>query len=220
MHQHGSSDQKKTDNHARSMTPGLRELTPRAMHPSPVRRGSSILVMMGMTGRRYLSAMKKSPVVIAATPSTSAPTTGTNRPAATSEAAAETPAPQVSSPDASEHVAFGLTKTYGDGLQVTVSKGTNFTPSQYAVGADGRKAFVKHTITIVNGTGKVFDHSSFTASVQRADAEGSQIYDTDLEGTPTTKLLKGRQSKFVVGFGVADAKDVVLEVQPGFEYES
>ena len=176
--------------------------------------------MLDMNRRRYFAVMKKSPVVIAAKPSTSAPTTGTNRPAATSEASAETPTPDVSPPDASEPVAFGLTKTYGDGLRVTVSKGTNFTPSQYAVGASGKKAFVKHTITIVNGTGKVFDQSSFTASVQRADVKGSQIYDTDLAGTPTTKLLKGRESTFVIGFGVADTKDVVLQVQPGFEYES
>jgi hypothetical protein len=176
--------------------------------------------MLGMTGRHYFAVMKKSPPVIAVAPGTSAPTTGTNHPAETSESPAETAAPEVSPPDPRERVAFGLTKTYGDGLKVTVSKGTNFTPSQYAVGANGKKAFVKHTITIVNGTGKVFDHSSFTASVQRAAVEGSQIYDTDLEGTPTTKLLKGRRSRFVIGFGVADTKDVVLEVQPGFEYES
>ena len=184
--------------------------------------------MMGMTVGRYLAAMKKPPVVTAATPSTSAPATGTNPPATTSEASTQSsvpasvpaPARDVRHPDLHEAVAFGLTKTYGDGLQVTVSEGTKFTPSQYAVGADGKKAFVKHTITLVNGTGKVFDHSSFTASVQTARVEGSQIYDTDLEGTPTTKVPNGRASTFVVGFGVADTDDVVLEVQPGFEYES
>jgi hypothetical protein len=43
----------------------------------------------------------------------------------------------VSTPHPNEPVAFGLTKTYGDGLQVMVSKGTTFTPSQYAVGVSG-----------------------------------------------------------------------------------
>ena len=52
------------------------------------------------------------------------------------------------------------------------------------------------------------------------NSKAEPIYDTDLEGTPTTKLLKGRESQFLIGYGVADTKDVVLQVQPGFEYES
>lgn len=80
--------------------------------------------------------------------------TGTNRPAATQAAPTSDPAPAPSTPDTA---AFGSTATYPDGLVLTVSKGTAFTPSQYAAGTTGFKSFVKYTITVVNGTGKVFD---------------------------------------------------------------
>jgi hypothetical protein len=159
----------------------------------------------------------------AATPGSSAPTAGSNRPAASAETTA--PAPEVTTDaptvDPNEPVSFGSTKTYEDGLSVTVSKGTNFTPSQYA-SADKAKAYLKYTITVVNGTGKVFDPSMFNASVQSSNTEGGQVFDSEkgLEGAPSTKLLKGREAKFTIGFGVADPKDVVMEVTPSFEHES
>ena len=160
----------------------------------------------------------------AAKPGTSAPTAGSNRPAAT---AAETtaPAPEVTTDaptvDPNEPVSFGTTKTYEDGLSVTVSKGTSFTPSENAM-ADKAKAHLKYTITVVNGTGKVFDPSMFHASVQSSNIEGSQVFDSGggLAGSPSTKLLKGREAKFTIGFGVEDSKDVVMEVTPSFEHKS
>lgn len=157
----------------------------------------------------------------AATPGAVAEQTGSNRPAATSEAPAAEPAPEVSTADPNEPVAFGSTKTYTDGLQVTVSKGTKFTPSESAAGTEKFKTFVKYTITVVNGTGKVFDPSMFTSSAQSANLEGSAVYDGEgMGGGPSTKLLKGREAKFTIGFGVSDANDVVLQVQPSFEYQS
>jgi hypothetical protein len=145
--------------------------------------------------------------------------TGSNRPSADPEAAVPDPAETTISPD--ELVAFDSPYSYGDGLQVTVSKGKTFRPSQYAAGKEEFKSFVKYTVVIVNGTEKVFDPSSFMASVQSSNVEGSQVFDGEdggMGGGPTTKLLKGREAKFVIGFGVEDPKDVVLQITPSFEH--
>jgi hypothetical protein len=52
--------------------------------------------------------------------------------------------------------------------------------------------------------------------VQSANLEGSQVFDGDMGGGPQTKLLKGREAVFVIGFGVTDPKDVVLQATPDF----
>lgn len=41
-----------------------------------------------------------------------------------------------------------------------------------------------------------------------------------VEGEPSTKLMPGRQAKWKVVFGLMKASDLVLEVRPGFDYES
>jgi hypothetical protein len=51
-------------------------------------------------------------------------------------------------------------------------------------------------------------------SVQSGNEEADHVFDspTGLKGPPDTKVLKGRELEFDVGFGVADTKDVVMEV--------
>jgi hypothetical protein len=154
---------------------------------------------------------------------TQAATAGTNRPVDTQAAPTTDPAASPTS-TAEAPAAFGETRTYSDGLTVTVSKGAAFTPSDSAAGTTGFKSFLKFTVTVVNGTGAVFDVSLFQASVQSANVEGSQVYDfgsTDgLSGAPSTKLLAGREAKFVIGFGVTNPADVVFQATPDFQHNA
>jgi len=147
--------------------------------------------------------------------------TGSNRPAETSESAPATdePTAQESTADANEPLKFGATRTYTDGLSVTVSKPVKFTPGPSAA-KEPAKAYVKFTVTMVNGTAKMFDPSIASATVQSGNTEASTVYDDSVGGSPSTKLLKGRETRYQLGFGVADPKDIVLELSPGFEYES
>lgn len=77
-------------------------------------------------------------------------------------------------------------------------------------------------VTVVNKSGKTFDPGLFYATMQSGNTEAQQIIDFEsgLKGGPTTKLLHGREAKFKIGFNVADAKDLVLEVKPSWEHES
>lgn len=109
---------------------------------------------------------------------------------------------------------FGEAYVYQDGLSVTVSAPKAFEPSEYAAGTDKFKHFVSFDVRIVNKTGKPWDPSLFSATVQSDNEEGDQVFDEELEGAPQTKLLNGREVKFTVAFGVANPKDIVMEVNP------
>jgi hypothetical protein len=58
-------------------------------------------------------------------------------------------------------------------------------------------------------------------TVQSSNKEAEEIFDSenDLDSTPDTKVLKGRESEFDVGFGVANTKDVVMEVALQDDFE-
>ncbi len=116
---------------------------------------------------------------------------------------------------------FGQTYTYTDGLAVTVSKPAPYKPSQYAA-CDKASAYVMFTMTLKNGTGKAFDPAVFHQTVQSGSAEAGSCFDSgkDIGGSPNTKLLNGRTVIWKVAYGVADAKDIVMEVTPSFDYDS
>ena len=159
-----------------------------------------------------------------ATASTTQPPITSTSAANSAEPASSDSANATTTDSASEsgELKFGSTYTWDDGLSVTVSKGVPFKPSQYAAVGKKAAAYLKYTITIVNKTGKPYDPALFTTSVQSGDKEAEKVYDSEgnLGLPPSTKVLNGRQSTFTVGFGVSDPKDIVMEVSPGFDYES
>jgi hypothetical protein len=84
---------------------------------------------------------------------------------------------------------------------LTFGKPKKFKPSEYAA-TEKATDYLKFTVTVVNKSNK------------SSNKEAEQIFDSgnDLESTPETKVLKARESEFDVGFGVADPKDVAMEV--------
>lgn len=158
-------------------------------------------------------------------PATDEAPVGVNRPTTTAPAA-ETPAPAAETPTPTPTddgtAKFGKTYTWTDGLSVTVTTPKAYKPGEYAAGADQFKSSVVFTVTVVNKTGKPYDPSIFMLSMQSGNEEASQIFDSqnNLGGSPSTKILNGREAKFKAAFNVANPKDLVLEVTPGFEYDS
>lgn len=157
----------------------------------------------------------------------SAPPVGDNRPdfaetapqAPMSETASASAATPPATDDGVEQL--GSAYTWEDGLSVTVSTPASYKPGEYAAGQDGFDTFVALDVTVVNRTGRVWDPAMFTATVQSANQEGSQIFDSEnLPASPSTKLLDGREVAFKLAFGVADPADLVVEVSPDFEHQS
>lgn len=149
---------------------------------------------------------------------------GTNRPTtSSSESPADTAADSPAAEEAGDGTQkFGDSYKYEDGLTVTVSKPAKFKPSDVSFVSKPQKDYRQFTITVVNKTGKPYDPSMFTASLQSGNEEMEEIFDSakGFEGSPTTKVLNGRETKFKIGFGAADPADMVLELAPGFEYQS
>jgi hypothetical protein len=117
---------------------------------------------------------------------------------------------------------FGETYTFEDDIALTVSEPKPFKPSQYAATGNKFKNFQRFTVTVVNGSDVAYDPTMIYATMQSGDAEAEEVYDTQngLEGSPQTKVLPGRQTKFDIGFGVKNPSDLVMEIAPGFEYDS
>lgn len=150
---------------------------------------------------------------------TNTPTAGVNKPQNTDTA---TPSEEPTSPATPSNLTFGQSYKYRDGLQITVSKPKSFQPSESAAGGEGAASHETFTITIVNGTAANYDASLFSTTAQSGNTEASEVIDADngLDGAPSTTLIPGRESKFKIGYGVADPQDIVLEVSPGFDYDS
>lgn len=118
-------------------------------------------------------------------------------------------------------LAFGDAFTYEDGLTVTVGKPSSFKPSEYAF-TEEAPAYVAFEVTVVNKTGAPFDPGMISSSMQSGNTEAEEVFDSEngFSGSPDTKILDGRESKFKIGYGVSDPKDLVLELSPSWEHES
>lgn len=163
-----------------------------------------------------------------ATPVESAPA-GDNRPAAVSTEVADPDATKpVAEDTASEQpaddgtAAFGEAYTWQDGLSVTIGAPERYTPSDYAFGSVEGQSAVALQITIVNGSDAPFDPVLASISAQSGNTEASQIFDSGqgMEGSPSTKILAGRETTYKVAFSVADPNDLVVEFSPDFAHAS
>ena len=112
-----------------------------------------------------------------------------------------------------ETLAFGKSYRWDDGVTLTVGKPTKFQPSAYTT-LDRTKRYLRFNVTVVNKSNKSLDLGLTYISAKSNNEEAQHVFDsvTGLKGPPDSKLSKGRQSKFDVGFGVADTKDVVMEI--------
>ena len=151
--------------------------------------------------------------------STDAPR-GTNSPTATTE-----PVPEPSeaeAPTSDGTLAFGETFNWENGVSMTITGPEFFKRDEWASGGEEFDDHVAFEILIVNGSDEPLDLALFTATAQSGNIEADPVFDTDnrMEGSPTTKVLPGREISFRYGFGVADPEDIVLEATPGWEYDS
>jgi hypothetical protein len=116
---------------------------------------------------------------------------------------------------------FGQVVTYDDGMEISVSEPTPFTPSGSAVGAD-QAVNLSFTVTITNGTSADYDPFSFS-TVTSGGVDASLIIDPDdgAEGLPPVDTIPAGQTvTYVEAYSVADANDIVYDVAPGFEYQT
>lgn len=128
-------------------------------------------------------------------------------------------APSSDPAPADENAAFGDAITYSDGVSISVSAPAEFTPSQYAAGADQAHNVV-FNITITNGSDTNLEPAVYTR-VSSGGVEANSVFDTDkgLVGGPTTVVLPGKTVTWKEGYSIADPADIVLQIAPSFDYD-
>lgn len=116
---------------------------------------------------------------------------------------------------------FGETVSY-EGLDLQVSTGTPFTPSEYASTGD-QPNNVSYTVTIKNTGTEKYDPSLIYITASSAGSEAQEVFDTEggYGGAPQTSVAPGATVSYKLGFNVANPDDVRMDVNPGmFDYEA
>src|SRR5690625_3882480 len=144
----------------------------------------------------------------------------TSRPLSNDSAPTSEPTPEPDPEPSAEP--FGSTWAWVDGLEVSVTKPTPFTPSTWASGGESYDSHVKFDVTITNGTGQAFDPSMALVYASGAGVEGEEVFDSEggLDGSPMTRVLPGQSVTWTVGFGIGGSNDLVIQVEPDFEHEA
>lgn len=128
--------------------------------------------------------------------------------------------PATDSSDSPINSRFGEAVSYQDGLIVEIDKPTTFHPSDTSMTDSESSHFVQFVVTVTNFTGKIFDPNSMSITAQSGQTDASEVFDSaqNINGGATSKLLKGRLTKFKLAYGVEDPKDIVVIVTPDYDY--
>lgn len=119
------------------------------------------------------------------------------------------------------NLAFGETAAYDDGVTISVSSPSPFTPTEYASGADQPVDLV-YSITITNGSAENIDPLPYSR-VASGGVEATQIYDFDNEAGdvttyPTTTILPGGSVTWQEAWSVTDPDEIVFQISPSYDY--
>ncbi|WSA77247.1 DUF4352 domain-containing protein [Streptomyces sp. NBC_01799] len=126
-------------------------------------------------------------------------------------------------PDAGKALEDGDSAVYDDDLTVTVGDATSYTPDSFAAGhTKGNKAY-RIAVVIENAGKEKFD-SALVNVEARAGKDGvnaEQIFDGKVGEGFSGTVLPGKKVTVQFAFDApADAKNLTVEVNPGFTYDA
>ena len=116
---------------------------------------------------------------------------------------------------------FGTSAGYDDGVEIVVDAPTTYVATADSSAADQRTS-IEFTVTVRNNTRDELDPLLSTEVWSGADqVDGTPITDpTTGVGIPDrTAIPAGATKTYTYAFSVASAKDVTVEVAPGYEYD-
>ncbi|MFG3038837.1 DUF4190 domain-containing protein [Streptomyces sp. NPDC048330] len=120
-------------------------------------------------------------------------------------------------------LADGDTSVYDDDVKVTVSDPKPFSPGEFAIGhTKGNKAY-QVTVVIENGGKEKFDTTlvSFSATAGKDGVAAEQIMDDKVGAGFEGTIMPGKKATVTVAFDAPeDAKNLTVEVNPGFTYDA
>ncbi|MEU2669802.1 DUF4190 domain-containing protein [Streptomyces sp. NPDC007164] len=125
--------------------------------------------------------------------------------------------------DTGKALEAGDSAVYDDDLTVTVGDATSYTPDAYAAGhTKGQKAY-KVAVVIENAGKEKFDSTlvSVSARAGQDGVDAEQIFDNKVGTGFSGTVLPGKKVTVQFAFDTpADAKNLTVEVNPGFTYDA
>ncbi|MFH8474729.1 DUF4352 domain-containing protein [Streptomyces sp. NPDC018000] len=125
--------------------------------------------------------------------------------------------------DTGKALEAGDSAAYDDDLTVTVGDATSYTPDQYAAGhTKGNKAY-RVAVVIENAGKEKFDSAlvTVTARAGKDGVDAEQIFDGKVGEGFSGTVLPGKKVTVPFAFDTpADAKNLTVEVNPGFTYDA
>ena len=126
-------------------------------------------------------------------------------------------------PDAGKALEAGDSAVYDDDLTVTVGDATSYTPDSFAAGhTKGNKAY-RIAVVIENAGKEKFDSAlvNVEARAGKDGVDAEQIFDGKVGEGFSGTVLPGKKVTVQFAFDApADAKDLTVEVNPGFTYDA
>ncbi|MFB6816019.1 DUF4190 domain-containing protein [Streptomyces sp. NPDC056347] len=125
--------------------------------------------------------------------------------------------------DTSEALEAGDSAVYDDDLTVTVGDATSYAPGSYAVGhTKGKKAY-RIAVVIENAGKEKFDSAlvNVAARAGQDGVEAEQIFDDKVGAGFDGTILPGKKVTVQFAFDTpVDARNLTVEVNPGFTYDA
>ncbi|WP_406494764.1 DUF4190 domain-containing protein [Streptomyces sp. NBC_00846] len=125
--------------------------------------------------------------------------------------------------DTGKALEAGDSAVYDDDLTVTVGDATSYTPDAYAAGhTKGKKAY-RVAVVIENAGKEKFDSAlvSVSARAGQDGVDAEQIFDNKVGAGFSGTVLPGKKITVQFAFDApADAKNLTVEVNPGFTYDA
>ena len=138
----------------------------------------------------------------------------------TKASAASKPSAAASSPSNPLQKKLGEVVTYKDGLSVSVSPPSPYTPSAEAAGVQDGATNIVFNVVITNNSKKNVDVGGFP-TVNSGGTQASSITDlgANVGVSPATTLLPTQKITFQDAFSVKDAGDITYLITPGIGYD-
>lgn len=138
-------------------------------------------------------------------------------------ASPKAPAGDAGKKDKGAGLADGDTSVYDDDVKVTVSDPKAYTPGEYAIGHTKGNTAYKVTVVIENGGKEKFDTTlvSLSATAGKDGVAAEQIFDDKIGAGFEGTIMPGKKATITVAFDAPkDAKNLTVEVNPGFTYDA
>jgi hypothetical protein len=117
-------------------------------------------------------------------------------------------------------LSLGQTMVWNDGIEMTVSAPTEFTPSDTSMGWEPGQVAVVFDVTITNNSTEQLEPMAYSL-VSSGGVDAANIFDSaqGIEGPPSNIVLPGESITWQEAYGVVDPADIAFQVSPGFLYD-